>query len=1003
MKKSMNFFLSFLLAASVAATPVIAEEETTADLTGTQVAYIVGDDWGPAVTKTILTLSGEVKADSIEAADFKVVEHKTNTDWTDPAYPEIEVDTERQILDAYASDAEGNKVETDSTYVTIEMYTSPSVGSPFRYDANTGRNDWCRIYDLNVTLEGEIALADGTAVKSLTVEPKIDFSKQINPQLARFDTTHKYTATDGTEYSYADFTGDLAKDDHKNPLFVWLHGGGEGGTDPSIVLLANEVTNYADKEFQDNLGGAYVLVPQAKTMWLDGYDWHGEAKEPGASIYNESLIELIKSYVDANPDIDTDRIYVSGCSNGGFMTINLAVLEPDYFAAYIPICLGYRGEHFTDEMIETIKDLPMWIIYAQNDTTLDPEVYSKPIIEKLEKAGASNLHITELPDVADSTGRFKNDDGTPYQYNGHWSWVYFDNNECEDANGENCWAWLAEQKKPLVKSMVAHVVGDDWGPAVDKAIITLNHEVKAADLKKEDYKVTEVKEAFDWGTFSPTTATTEREVIDVYLSDEAGNKVEDEAGKIVTVEMYVSPDVGSPFFYELFTGFNRWVNQYELTVVGKDFEAYHSFDFYDNDQWISELADKFHQDTYEAKDGTPIVYGEYVPESDVDKKALVIWLHGAGEGTNKGKNDNYIDLLGNEVTAFASDEFQSLYDGGAYVITPQAPTMWMDDGTGNYQSGDKGSCYADALFEYIEWYVAQHKDIDKDRIIIGGCSNGGYMTMEMTLKHPGYFYKAFPICEAFSNEFITDEMIEKVKEGGTAYWFTYALTDTTVDPKTTAMPTIVRFQIAGIETHVSAWTKVEDLTGRFKDEEGKPYEYMGHWSWIYFDNNANFEGDLNEWEWLADYDDYMGFKDADGNKVTQLLKEKTYYWYEHNVKQGTLDDPAGVPDTQFERAIRGREIYDPITNAWYWLDAAFDGAVAKDKEVWMPYIFQDEKRGSTNGKWVRYDKYGEMINGWYANDKGVYYYNEQTGAMAKGTQTINGRTYTFDEITGIRQ
>ena len=124
----------------------------------------------------------------------------------------------------------------------------------------------------------------------------------------------------------------------------------------------------------------------------------------------------------------------------------------------------------------------------------------------------------------------------------------------------------------------------------------------------------------------------------------------------------------------------------------------------------------------------------------IRKNALVIWLHGAGEGGV----DPTIDLLANEVTALAGEEFQELFKG-AYVLAPQSPTMWMDDGTGAYQNGDKGSCYAESLFELIETYVKSNEDIDTNRIIIGGCSNGGYMTMEMILKTSRLF------CGSISN------------------------------------------------------------------------------------------------------------------------------------------------------------------------------------------------------------------------------------------------------------
>ena len=45
---------------------------------------------------------------------------------------------------------------------------------------------------------------------------------------------------------------------------------------------------------------------------------------------------------------------------------------------------------------------------------------------------------------------------------------------------------------------------------------------------------------------------------------------------------------------------------------------------------------------------------------------------------------------------------------------------------------------------------------------------------------------------------------------------------------------------AGITVHMSVWADVHDTTGRFPNEDGIPYQYAGHWSWIYFDNNENY-------------------------------------------------------------------------------------------------------------------------------------------------------------------
>ena len=107
------------------------------------------------------------------------------------------------------------------------------------------------------------------------------------------------------------------------------------------------------------------------------------------------------------------------------------------------------------------------------------------------------------------------------------------------------------------------------------------------------------------------------------------------------------------------------------------------------------------------------------------------------------------------------------------------------------------------------------------------------------------------------------------------------------------------------------------------------------------------------------------------------------YWYENWVRQGWQPSNANY---------RGKEIYDPASGAWYWLDSVQQGAKAVSKEV-----YQD----SNGGKWVRYDANGAMIKGWYVQDGKRWYYDLNTGAMYKGWSTIDGQTYHFDETTGV--
>ena len=137
---------------------------------------------------------------------------------------------------------------------------------------------------------------------------------------------------------------------------------------------------------------------------------------------------------------------------------------------------------------------------------------------------------------------------------------------------------------------------------------------------------------------------------------------------------------------------------------------------------------------------------------------------------------------------------------------------------------------------------------------------------------------------------------------------------------------------------------------------------------------VNFNGK----DYTAKYGEKNGWVEENGKK----------YWYEKGVKQGTTG--------------RGKEIYDPDSDAWYWLDAVQGGAMTVSKDVYQESAagqWADKPDGT--GKWVRYDENGHMVKGWQTTDKGTYYFALLTGAMAKGAGDIDGVPCAFDEYTGI--
>ena len=175
---------------------------------------------------------------------------------------------------------------------------------------------------------------------------------------------------------------------------------------------------------------------------MDGLYWFGD----GTSKYENALISLIKDYVANNKDIDPKRIYIGGDSNGGYMTMLMARDYTNYFAAAFPTCEALKDTLITDADIQKMRDLPMWFTAAKTDPVVQPTQYLVPTYNRFIQTGAKDVHFSYFDKVVDTTGLYNNADGTPYEYNGHWSWIYVYNNKPTDTiNGKTTtiMEWLA--------------------------------------------------------------------------------------------------------------------------------------------------------------------------------------------------------------------------------------------------------------------------------------------------------------------------------------------------------------------------------------------------------------------------------------------------------------------------------------------------------------------------------------------------------------------------------
>ncbi len=190
--------------------------------------------------------------------------------------------------------------------------------------------------------------------------------------------------------------GYRADADQRWPLILFLHGAGERGDDLSLVKLHG--------------------IPKV-AMLLDEFPFIAVSPQCPAhhwwSDYRLVLIGLLDAIAE-NYLVDTDRVYLTGLSMGGFGTWHLAVEHPDRFAAIAPICGGGFWAYSFPERVCAIKHVPTWAFHGAKDEVVPPRE-SEVLVEALEACGG-DVKLTMYPDAEHDSWTETYDDPKLYSW-----------------------------------------------------------------------------------------------------------------------------------------------------------------------------------------------------------------------------------------------------------------------------------------------------------------------------------------------------------------------------------------------------------------------------------------------------------------------------------------------------------------------------------------------------------------------------------------------------------
>ena len=162
------------------------------------------------------------------------------------------------------------------------------------------------------------------------------------------------------------------------PLILFLHGAGERGD--NIWLVAKHGVPKIDT--QQTSFPFIVAAPQC----------------PPKKIWSNDLLLALLDEVETKYAVDTQRVYLTGLSMGGYGTWSLGLSRPERFAAIAPICGG--GELITPLLANKsdLVRLPVWAFLGAKDPTV-PLAESERMVNYMKMIGGMEVKLTVYPEA----------------------------------------------------------------------------------------------------------------------------------------------------------------------------------------------------------------------------------------------------------------------------------------------------------------------------------------------------------------------------------------------------------------------------------------------------------------------------------------------------------------------------------------------------------------------------------------------------------------------------
>jgi predicted esterase len=245
-----------------------------------------------------------------------------------------------------------------------------------------------------IRLETEPISFRGFQLKGSGAAASINFSREDVAEV-KTEWADEFEARNERGVLYRLYTPDASG---PRPLVLFLHGGGECGTDNWAQMTGTIGAARIAEDYPD----VYVMAPQAPKGLIDPFSnkvpmprTFAESDMKGETgwhrRYLANICDIIRDMIKANK-VNPNRVYVTGLSMGGAGTLRALSVGSDLFAAAVPICPTMTPE--TYGILCGLVDTKIWIATAYVDHTIYRHKYIVDGIMKLRNSGNHHAKLT---------------------------------------------------------------------------------------------------------------------------------------------------------------------------------------------------------------------------------------------------------------------------------------------------------------------------------------------------------------------------------------------------------------------------------------------------------------------------------------------------------------------------------------------------------------------------------------------------------------------------------